>query len=306
MVNSILVAWIFNTIEPTLRSTITYMENVKELWDDLHQRFSIGNGPRVHQLKADLAACKQQGATVVTYYGRLKVMWDELVNYEPIPMCKCGGCKCNMSSALEKKRDDEKVHQFLMGLDDAVYNTMRSNILSTHPLPNINMVYAMVIQEERHRRIARSGEEQSDGVGFSAQMGSQVRAAAVREKDKQGSCAHCGRSGHDAKSCYQIIGYPDWWGERPRGNEKGVGRGKVGGPSGRARANVTRTATDIGTTSSESQFSEDRPGFPNLSNDQWATLLEMLNQNKNGGDRLSGKTNSNNRIVDSGVASRWE
>lgn len=30
MVNLMLVAWIFNTIEPSLRSTITYMENVHE------------------------------------------------------------------------------------------------------------------------------------------------------------------------------------------------------------------------------------------------------------------------------------
>ncbi|KZV49106.1 hypothetical protein F511_27811 [Dorcoceras hygrometricum] len=72
MVNSMLVAWIFNTIEPTLRSTITYVENVKDLWEDIQQRFSIGNGPRVHQLKTDIAACKQQGQAVMTYYGRLK------------------------------------------------------------------------------------------------------------------------------------------------------------------------------------------------------------------------------------------
>ncbi|KAL0408333.1 UNVERIFIED_CONTAM: hypothetical protein Sradi_1767700 [Sesamum radiatum] len=31
-VNSMLVAWIFQSIEPTLRSTITYHDTVKELW----------------------------------------------------------------------------------------------------------------------------------------------------------------------------------------------------------------------------------------------------------------------------------
>lgn len=43
----------FNTIEPTLHSTITYVDNVQDLWEDLQQRFSIGNGSRVHQLKTD-------------------------------------------------------------------------------------------------------------------------------------------------------------------------------------------------------------------------------------------------------------
>ena len=46
-VNSMLLAWVFNSIEPNLRSSITYFDTVKELWDDLRQRFSIGNGPRI-------------------------------------------------------------------------------------------------------------------------------------------------------------------------------------------------------------------------------------------------------------------
>lgn len=42
MVNSMLVVWVLNTIEPTLRSTATYTDDVKDLWEDLRQRFSIG------------------------------------------------------------------------------------------------------------------------------------------------------------------------------------------------------------------------------------------------------------------------
>lgn len=98
-------------------------------------------------------------------------MWDELVNYEPIPTCSCGGCTCKMSAALEKQREDEKLHQFLMGLDDGIYATVRPNILSMEPLPNLNRAYSMVIQEERHRAIARSKDDRSDVVGFSTQAG---------------------------------------------------------------------------------------------------------------------------------------
>ncbi|KAL6320160.1 hypothetical protein AAG906_004669 [Vitis piasezkii] len=60
-INSMLVSWVFNTIEPTLPSTISYMENVKELWEEIKQRFSIGNGSCVQQLKSDLVNCKQEG-----------------------------------------------------------------------------------------------------------------------------------------------------------------------------------------------------------------------------------------------------
>ncbi|XP_058008204.1 uncharacterized protein LOC131182873 [Hevea brasiliensis] len=141
-VNSMLVSWVFNTIEPTLRSTISHMENVKDLWEDIKQRFSIGNGPRMQQLRSDLANYRQEGQPIVSYFGRLKTLWDEINNYDQIPVCICAGCRCNLTIELERKREEERVHQFLMGLDEEGYGTVRSNILSTEPLPNLNRAYA--------------------------------------------------------------------------------------------------------------------------------------------------------------------
>lgn len=68
------------------------METAKELWDDLREHFSIGNAPRIHQLKAEIAPAKQQGQSIVAYFTRLKSMWDELTNYSHVPVCRCGGC----------------------------------------------------------------------------------------------------------------------------------------------------------------------------------------------------------------------
>lgn len=53
---------------------------MKELRDDIKERFSVVNGLRIQQLKAEIAECKQQGMTMVAYYG--KKLWDELANYE--------------------------------------------------------------------------------------------------------------------------------------------------------------------------------------------------------------------------------
>ena len=133
-----LLSWMLNTIEPSLRSTITYIEIAKDLWDDIMELFSIGNGPRIHHLKTDLVECKQQGVTIVNYYGKLKMIWEELGNYEQILVCSCGGCKCKIGGELDKKREEERLHQFLMGLDDSVYGTISSNILSIESLPSLN------------------------------------------------------------------------------------------------------------------------------------------------------------------------
>ena len=80
--NSLLVSWIMNTIEPTLRSTISHMEVAQDLWIDIKERFSVANGPRIQQLKAELAECKQKGMTIVAYYGKFKKLWEELANHE--------------------------------------------------------------------------------------------------------------------------------------------------------------------------------------------------------------------------------
>ncbi|XP_057418047.1 uncharacterized protein LOC130712224 [Lotus japonicus] len=240
-VQSMLVSWIMNTIEPTLRSTVTYMENAKELWEDFRERFSVVNGLRIQQLKADLADCKQQGMTMVAYFGKLKTLWDELANYEQIPRCSCGGCKCDIASKLEKRREEERVHQFLMGLDDVSYGTVRSNVLAVDPLPSLNRVYATLVQEERMKTITRSKEERGEVMGHVVQAGLKTKGR-PDPKDKSMVCSHCGKTGHDGKSCFQIIGHPEWWGERARkeGGTNGRGQQRSGTSAGRGRGGMVR------------------------------------------------------------------
>ena len=147
------------------------MENVKKLWEKIKQRFSIGNGPGVQQLKSDLVNCKQEVQGIVVYYGRLKSFWDELNNYDSILVCTCTRCKCNISTQLEKKREEERVHQFLMGLDEDGYGTVCSNILSIEPLPNLNRVYVMIVQQERVRTMTWTKEERDIPMSFAVQVG---------------------------------------------------------------------------------------------------------------------------------------
>ena len=213
---SMIVSWILNTIEPVLRSTISYTDTVKEMWEDIKERFSVVNGPRIQQLESDLARCKQGGMSMVTYYGKLKILWDELGNYEQSPACSCGKCKCNIASKLEKRREEEKVHQFLMGLDDVTYGAVRSNLLATDPLPSLNRVYSTLIQEERVRTITRGREERGEVMGLSVQTaGRGVRGRGDPINKSVTTCTHCNRAGHEAGGCFQLVGYPEWWGDRP-------------------------------------------------------------------------------------------
>ncbi|KAH9672345.1 hypothetical protein KPL70_017686 [Citrus sinensis] len=297
MVNSMLVSWIQNTIEPNLRSTVTYTEVAKLLWDDIKERFSVGNGPRVQQLKSELANCKQQGMTILNYYGKLKMLWEEFSNYEQSPACLCGNCTRNLGVEWDKKRDEEKLHQFLMGLDEAVYGAAAK----------VEPCYAIVIQEEQVQSMTYAKEERSEPVAFAVQ----AAQGSHDNRDKTSVlCTHCNKIGHEESSCFQLIGYPEWWGERPKATRNaGCGRGNSrqnGGNNGRgrgglARANVAQVATGSNNPSGERTESA-ASSLSGLSSEQWNTLLNLLNSKKDSHSRISGKRNSMEWILDTGAS----
>lgn len=153
--------------------------------------------------KAELVECKQEGLTIVTYYGKLeKKLWEELVNYDHILTCKYGLCTCNINNKITKKREEEKVHQFLMGLDDTLYGTVQSNLLSHNHMPTLNKVYATLVQEERLCTVTCVTEEHGEAVAFTVHSN-------FKHKEKGILCSHCNQTGHDSEGCFQLIGYPE-------------------------------------------------------------------------------------------------
>lgn len=266
-VNSMVALWILNTIEPKVRRTLGNKDNPKDLWQEIKDRFSEGNGPRIQEIKAELANCRQQGMSLIDYFGKLQILWEDLLNYDQSPMCHCGGCTCDLRGQLEKKREDDKVHQFLLGLDDAVFGGLRTTIISSEPLPNLNQVYSKVKSVERVRTVLRNREEQgTQAAAFAVQT---FRSNEAIEDKSKLICSHCKRRGHTKEACFQIVGYPSWWGERVGKSARGRGQGGV------AQANATCV---IGAEEQSSEAS--RNGFTGLNNDQWKTLMQLLeNQN---------------------------
>lgn len=172
-VNSMIVGWIRASIDPAVRSTVTFTTDAHKMWNDLKKRFSVGNAVRVHQLKSELAACKQNGASVMDYFGRLSLKWEELLNYKPLPTCTCGA-----SEKISQEYEEEKVHTFLMGLDDARFGNVCTNIIGLEPLPDLNSVYQRVVREERHLLSSRV-ETQQEAVAFAAKAESSVEVSSA-------------------------------------------------------------------------------------------------------------------------------
>ena len=62
--------------------------------------------------------------------------------------------------------------------------------------------------------------------GKNGGRGNGLQSSLQHGKDKTMICSHCKRSGHDANSCFALIGYPEWWGDRPCTDGRKGGHGK--------------------------------------------------------------------------------
>ena len=114
---------------------------------------------------------------------------------------------------------------------------------------------------------------------------------------EKGICSHCHKSGHGEENCFALKGYPEWWGDRPRGDERregGRGRGYSGGRGGgrghrggthRANAALTTIGSGSGTMGAEGGSSP----FCGLSEEQWAKLRVILGEPKEMVDKMTGK-----------------
>lgn len=164
---------------------------------ELKERFTQ-NVRRIHELKKDVCHLEQGGDTVVTYYTKLKALWDELDEYVDVYERTC-------PAAARQVRDKEimKLHQFLVRLDTRVYRLVCSQILNTDPLPSISTAISIVNQEEKRRRTSKR-EGRIDGRGI------------LSRGQQKAVCHHLGRPQRGSRSAWPSrIWTGQWQGDRP-------------------------------------------------------------------------------------------
>lgn len=91
-------SWILNIIDPRLPTSVAYADTAISMWETLKKRFAITTGPKIHQLKANIANCKEEGLSVVGFYSKITNLWVELGNHVKVPYCTCGGCICGAAN----------------------------------------------------------------------------------------------------------------------------------------------------------------------------------------------------------------
>lgn len=200
--NNMVISWILNTLTREIGNSVIYAATSEALWTDLNDRYGQSSGVRLYQLQKQICELTQGNDNIATYFAKMKCAWDELVAVSLLPSCTCGA-----GPLLIKHEDDQRLFQFLMGLNPS-YDVVRGNILMQKPIPSINQAYAILIQEEKQREMSSSGQFFSESASMNANTSVQSHSYGRVDNKKSLVCSNCKKSGHLVNKCNRIIGFP--------------------------------------------------------------------------------------------------
>ncbi|XP_047267657.1 uncharacterized protein LOC124898079 [Capsicum annuum] len=188
-----------------------------DMWKDLEDRFGQTNGAQLYHLQKQIIDLTQGTSDIAGYFTRFKILWDENDTLYNKVTCSCT-CTCEGKEKMLKSQQDERLIQFLMGLNDA-YAPMKSNILIMNPLPSVNLAYSLILQDEKQREAYKNpsfpGEPFSYLVTQQVSHQPSTRFSCPKSTQSIDSKArknlvysHCKKPGHTIEKCYRIIGFP--------------------------------------------------------------------------------------------------
>ncbi|KAL2899773.1 Long chronological lifespan protein 2 [Bienertia sinuspersici] len=89
-----LIAWIVNTLDISEHSKVRFPDHVKTLWDDLRDRYSLGNGPRILELKSrwpfilvNYENCKMNWLVIANFPRELVTLLLSMPNFMKVNFC---------------------------------------------------------------------------------------------------------------------------------------------------------------------------------------------------------------------------
>ncbi|GMI67956.1 hypothetical protein HRI_000464900 [Hibiscus trionum] len=146
--NSIVMAWLINSMEGHISRTYLFFKTVKDMWDAIKENYSyLGIASQVFEIKLKLKDIRQGTLEVTQYYNNLKILWQKLDMYYEADWGE-GEEHTKFMTHLNK----ERLYEFLAGLNREL-DEVRSRILGRTSLPTIGEAFAEVRREEKRRLV---------------------------------------------------------------------------------------------------------------------------------------------------------
>ncbi|KAL0695039.1 hypothetical protein Bca4012_062219 [Brassica carinata] len=142
--------WMMSSLSENLLVYLAYAETAQKAWEDLRMIFVPSVDLKIYQLRQRIASLRQDGDSLGKYFGKLRSTWMELREYDGLPECSCGGCRCEIKKRVEEAREKEERYAFLMGLDKGL-SSVRTQIMLMDPPPSLDEAYALVNEADSGR-----------------------------------------------------------------------------------------------------------------------------------------------------------
>ncbi|XP_050220881.1 uncharacterized protein LOC126671188 [Mercurialis annua] len=205
--NTRVLSWLVNSLTPTISQSVISFDSALEIWNDLKDMFSQGDYVRISDLQQEIYSLKQGSLSVTEFYTKLKVVWDEFVHLRPLPTCSCND-KCNCGGYMRMKTYYENDYTlcFVRGLNEN-FASLKSQMLKKDPLPKINKVFGLAIQQERQADVSDIANPIDSAVFFIA-MQDQIISIKILMLEDQVLLTVKGGFGHTIEKCFKKHGYP--------------------------------------------------------------------------------------------------
>ncbi|XP_016457635.1 uncharacterized protein LOC107781450 [Nicotiana tabacum] len=140
-------SWILNSLSKDLVDSIQYVNDAKELWQELEDKYDQTNEAKLYQLQKKISDLSQGALYITMYYTKMKRLWKELNTLNAHAQCNYQ-CTYGVKAYMHKAEHDRRLIQLLMGLNE-VYIVVRDSILMMNLLPSIAQAFSILIQEEK-------------------------------------------------------------------------------------------------------------------------------------------------------------
>ncbi|CAL1406372.1 unnamed protein product [Linum trigynum] len=203
--NTLVLCWIQNSVAKDIRRSVLTHSNAKALWDELKRRYGVPNALRIMNLEDEIGDCKQGTQTISQYYTKVKGLWDEYVEFNPIIPCACAPgnpIPCAAVAAFIQKQETDYLIKFLRGLNPA-YDIVKTQLLMQKPLPSVSTAVDDLLQHEQKLK----------GDNVSGGKKSQTMVLAVEgEQGRDGNegrqgrkfCRFCKMRNHNIEDCWKL------------------------------------------------------------------------------------------------------
>ena len=255
--NNLVISWLMNSVSESIAKSIMFMGTAHAIWLQLETRFALSNGSHKYKLNKETYEIIQSGKPVSEYYTSMKCVWEELDSMTELPRIVNITPEVTVFlNALNIQKEEQRLFQFLNGLDDH-FASQRSQLLLNTPLPSVETSCALLQQEESQRGV----------FGSATQVGVDSTALYSKGETKE-KCDICGYKWHPPDKCWEKVGYPTWH-HKYKQNQKGKGvqRNGVGYVKRNANAVMVEDGGHVVFTSKHMVLSKNTLSNSSLSGD---------------------------------------